>query len=247
MRPRDLHHVLSVRLALAGRALGRLNLYRPRGERGFSVGDAANASLLAPLVSVALERACQADVAQIQKLLIDELTAAVPGRAIAVLDGDLRITHLSKNAVACLRAVAPAGWPSAGPGSALPAALIGRCRAVRLAAGFAAHGQDFAVLRITAGELLKFTLIRAAGRTASVGYFLDIRPHGKGRGLGATFALSRREQEVVDMIACGLRNAEISDKLCISPYTVNNHLRSIYGKLGVTSRTQMLARLGERN
>jgi DNA-binding NarL/FixJ family response regulator len=248
MRPRNLRHVLSVRLALAGRRLGRLNLYRPRGERGFSTQDAANASLLAPLVSVALERACQADLARIQERIIDELTAAVPRRAIVVLDREFRVTHLSKNAVAYLQAVAPAGYAATvGSGSSLPVSVAGRCRALSGSEGFVARGQDFAVLRAAAGELMKFTLIRAASPTASVGYFLDIRPHANGKGQDATFALSRREQEVVDMIACGLRNAEISDKLCISPYTVNNHLRSIYGKLGVTSRTQMLARLGERN
>jgi DNA-binding CsgD family transcriptional regulator len=198
------------------------------------------------LVSVALERARQADLSEIQERIIDELTGSMPRRAIAVLDQGLRIAHLSKNATAHLRAIAPPGDAAIiGPGSPLPPAVAGRCQALSRSDAFAARGQDFAVLRASGGQLLKFTLIRAASPTARVGYFLDIRPHGDGKGLGATFALSRREQEVVDMIACGLRNAEISDKLCISPYTVNNHLRSIYSKMGVTSRTQMLARLGE--
>ncbi len=49
--------------------------------------------------------------------------------------------------------------------------------------------------------------------------------------------LTAREVEVLRLVAQGLTNPQVADKLVISPHTVNVHLRSIYGKLGVTSRT----------
>ena len=49
--------------------------------------------------------------------------------------------------------------------------------------------------------------------------------------------LTRREAEVLRLIAGGLSNAEIAAQLVISPLTVNAYLRSIYSKLGVSSRT----------
>jgi DNA-binding NarL/FixJ family response regulator len=50
--------------------------------------------------------------------------------------------------------------------------------------------------------------------------------------------LSRREQEVLELLAQGSSNKEIADKLSISIETVTWHLRHIYSKLHVRSRTQ---------
>jgi predicted ATPase/DNA-binding CsgD family transcriptional regulator len=55
--------------------------------------------------------------------------------------------------------------------------------------------------------------------------------------VGAPAELSARELEVLHLIALGLTNAQIARKLTISAHTVNNHLRSIFGKLGVASRS----------
>jgi DNA-binding NarL/FixJ family response regulator len=49
--------------------------------------------------------------------------------------------------------------------------------------------------------------------------------------------LSGREVEVLRLVAQGLTNARIAEALVISPLTVNAHLRQIYSKLGLTSRS----------
>ena len=54
--------------------------------------------------------------------------------------------------------------------------------------------------------------------------------------------LSEREIEVLRLIAAGLANAEIGHKLYIADGTVKRHINNIYGKLGVGSRTQAIAR-----
>jgi LuxR family maltose regulon positive regulatory protein len=54
--------------------------------------------------------------------------------------------------------------------------------------------------------------------------------------------LSERELEVLQLIAAGLTNQEIASGLFLALNTVKVHTRNIYGKLGVTSRTQAVAR-----
>jgi non-specific serine/threonine protein kinase len=49
--------------------------------------------------------------------------------------------------------------------------------------------------------------------------------------------LTAREIEVLQLVAAGLSNAEIADRLVLSQRTVHAHLRSIFDKLGVNTRT----------
>ncbi|MGB3536117.1 MAG: helix-turn-helix transcriptional regulator [Microcoleaceae cyanobacterium] len=55
--------------------------------------------------------------------------------------------------------------------------------------------------------------------------------------------LSTREQEIAKLVAAGLPNKCIAKQLGISPWTVATHLRRIFGKLGVTSRAAMVAKV----
>jgi ATP/maltotriose-dependent transcriptional regulator MalT len=48
--------------------------------------------------------------------------------------------------------------------------------------------------------------------------------------------LTAREVEVLRLVAQGLTDAQVAEMLVISPHTVNAHLKSIYGKIGVSSR-----------
>lgn len=52
-----------------------------------------------------------------------------------------------------------------------------------------------------------------------------------------TLSLTNREIEVLSLVAKGFTNARIAEQLVISPRTVQTHLSSIYGKIGVTSRS----------
>ena len=57
--------------------------------------------------------------------------------------------------------------------------------------------------------------------------------------------LTPREGEVLDMIARGLSNTEISRRLYVSPKTVRNHVSNIFLKLQVADRSQAIVRARE--
>lgn len=99
--------------------------------------------------------------------------------------------------------------------------------------GFDAGSADFserdrAVLDFIAPDLLRLHR-RAAAR----------RPLGA--ETDAVSALTRRELEVVRLVAVGLTNREIARTLFISPGTVRKHLDNVYAQLGVKSRAAAVA------
>jgi LuxR family maltose regulon positive regulatory protein len=73
-----------------------------------------------------------------------------------------------------------------------------------------------------------------AGRAAS--------PETRVAGSRLAEPLSARELEVLPLIAEGLTNQEIAARLYLSLHTVKAHARTIYAKLGVSSRTQAVAK-----
>jgi DNA-binding NarL/FixJ family response regulator len=54
--------------------------------------------------------------------------------------------------------------------------------------------------------------------------------------------LTAREREVLDLVAAGVRNQEIADRLFLSPKTVANHISSIFVKLEVADRSAAIVR-----
>jgi ATP/maltotriose-dependent transcriptional regulator MalT len=57
-----------------------------------------------------------------------------------------------------------------------------------------------------------------------------------------TEPLSERELDVLRLIAAGHSNQKLADQLVISVTTVKKHVNHVFGKLGVESRTQAIAR-----
>jgi DNA-binding CsgD family transcriptional regulator len=55
--------------------------------------------------------------------------------------------------------------------------------------------------------------------------------------------VTSREREIATLLASGLGNAEIATTLVISPHTVADHIKSLFEKVGVASRQELVARV----
>lgn len=62
------------------------------------------------------------------------------------------------------------------------------------------------------------------------------------RGAAAASTLTRRERQVLDLVAEGLTSRQIAVRLGVSERTVETHVGSLYGKLGVRTRVQAVTR-----
>jgi DNA-binding CsgD family transcriptional regulator len=54
------------------------------------------------------------------------------------------------------------------------------------------------------------------------------------------FGLTERETEMVLLMATGLSNKEMADRLCLSLHTVRNHLHNVFAKTGVRNRVELV-------
>jgi DNA-binding NarL/FixJ family response regulator len=99
-----------------------------------------------------------------------------------------------------------------------------------------------ALERGAAGYILKAgvveQLIEAIGTVAAGGISFPAHALRGGRH-GAGRRPSRRELDVVHLVAEGASNEEIGGELGISPKTVDSHLRALFDRYGVLSRTEL--------
>lgn len=114
------------------------------------------------------------------------------------------------------------------------------------AVGYLVHG------RFEAGELARSIRDAVAGETvispavASI-VFDAVRRAPSGRAdeedgpADGTASLTTREREIMNLLAKGVSNKQISEQLFITHKTVKNHLHTVYGKLGVASRAEATA------
>ncbi|TMM33133.1 MAG: response regulator transcription factor [Actinobacteria bacterium] len=107
-----------------------------------------------------------------------------------------------------------------------------RTEALDRAGGLLLGADDYLTKPVDPGELI-----------ARVTRLVE-RPHSNGNGArrnGSLDALTQRENEVLGLLAEGLRQEEIAERLVITSKTVATHIQRILGKLEVRSRAQAVS------
>ncbi len=124
-------------------------------------------------------------------------------------------------------------------GNDFPVILVSadRTDALDRVAGLMLGADDYLAKPVDPGELL-------ARVRRSLRRFDAPVPNGNGNGNGKlpyNFNLSRREREILALLAEGRTQAQIAAALVVSPKTVATHIQHLLSKLGVHSRAQAVA------
>ncbi len=159
---------------------------------------------------------------------------AESGPAVVIVGADLVATTATSNAEDRLGELPDVGRyrPDRLP---LPVQVV-VLRALR-----SEDGSASAVVRSVSGRWLRVHGSRLAGSGEVAVVVEPATPQQLAPVRLAAYGLTPREREVVDLVLAGRSTAGIADRLFISEYTVQDRLKSIFEKVGVRSRRELVA------
>ena len=234
----DIGSVLAVALPIASLldpAVISIAFHRSRLDEAFSHTDYARLQSLLHVVRAAIANIANSESLAIAGAMPDILLGHEPNVGWIVLDHDLCVRQASRRGLFDLGLLTAEGTASgaSGPLGDLRVQLLER--ETRSPQPCVIDCDDIAV------QVRPF---RAPGGEDCY-LLITEQPAVRRRPAPATqdTALSERETQVATLVCGGQSNASIAGLLSISPRTVENHLRSIYGKLDIHSRTQLMSRL----
>ena len=204
-----------------------------RATRGFSTKERALLALIAPHLGNAYL------AARARTVVAAGAETAPAGEQLIVLDENGLVTALV-GAPAILLGDAGA---SISPGEPLPRELTHRAEA-SAPEDVTARGRSTFSLAVDGRQVSVRSFDGAFPAAARI---LEVRVEREALNpeLAAELQISSRETEVANLLAHGLSDQLIAERLCISPHTVKRHLERIYTKLGVGSRSAAVVRLLE--
>jgi DNA-binding CsgD family transcriptional regulator len=222
-----LGHELRAVFRSAGATWGAIGLYRSAGSPGFATAEIDAVAAVTGVIADGIRAA----------LISTPVTSAQlsdAGPAVLVLGPDDRprlITPLAEDRVGEL------GGTIHG---ALPMPLLALAAATRAASRNGAPTPAATRIRTPDGWISA----RAAPVASSGEVVISLDQAGPPEIvpiIAAGYGLTNREQDVTRLVLLGADTATIASQLFLSPYTVQDHLKSIFRKVGVNNRRQLTA------
>lgn len=222
---------------------GCLDLMRSSDERPFTEQDVAFLDGLAPLLATATRRSAAAAAAGRVG------SPALRSAGVVVLDSDLAVRASTPSARAWLAQLLPPGLPFGGIAAMAPVYNVAsRIFAIEsTSTPSSALGDDPpARARVRAADgawaIIEADRLDPLERTVAV----TIRPAAAQDVLDLrliAYDLTTRQRELVNALLDGSDTKAVSEQLVLSPHTVNDHLKAIFGKVGVRTRKELIAAL----
>lgn len=239
MRPLGLGDELRAALVADGACWGYVCLHREDAQLGFSPAEITLVDRLGPEIARGLRRAALLTPS-------DRAEDSAPG--VVVLSEDLDVLATTPEADHLLSLLPGAGRSP----PRLPLAVRGVALALRTGEGRPPDARLSPSVRVrtSAGHWLTADASWLSGppgeRRISV-VLAPARPSDTAPLLLAAHGLTRREADVARLVLRGASTRTIVETLHISHYTVQDHLRAVFDKVGVRSRRDLAGRLLGQN
>jgi DNA-binding CsgD family transcriptional regulator len=218
---------------------GMVALWRDAGQTPFSPAEEKLLSDLSAPIGEAFRRSA------LLRLATDQTTPEGPG--LLVFDRDGALLSYNQQAQAWLDELPQTpGEPAAGgvPISTGVRAVLGLAQAT--AAGVES-GAARVRIQSRRGRWLLVHAFPMCGQPGVQGSIAVIIEPAKASEIAPiilrAYELSPREQEISCLLGHGLTTTEIAQRLYLSPHTVRDYIKSIFDKVGVSSRGELVARI----
>ena len=219
-----------------GDTWGMLGLYREPNEPQFDTDELDFLRAMSPFLAEGAQRG----------LLVGEATHPegheAPG--LVVLADDWSVESLTPGVERWLSELPDGDWEARG--KLPPSVLAVAGRALRTAENKEAPG-EIALARVLSREgrwmvLHGASLVANGARRVAV-IIEAAHPARISPLLMAAYQLTDREQDVTRLVLQGDSTTQIADGLCVSPHTVQQHLKSLFEKTGVRSRRELVGKV----
>lgn len=243
LRPLGLAHEMRGVFTCGGYLWGSMDLIRAKGHSNFGPRQVAFFRRIAPHLGSGLKMAALRVQAP-----VEEVRADVPG--VLTLDHQGRVIQHTPAAERWLRELQDIGteWREwAGLPTAVRMVVVALRRSLKPACDRDREAVPRLRARARSGRWLTLygSLTEATPERPSETVIViePAKPEEMLPFSMTAYGLSAREEEIVKSVVRGLSTAHISQRLFISEYTVQNHLRSVFEKVGVRSRGELVKRL----
>ena len=240
LTPINLGDELRAALMVGSKCWGFMCLHRERSGPKFTPAEAAFLAKLAPHLAEGLRTS----------LLIGDAksTPSPPsGPGLVLLADDLSLVATTPAAEAWLAEVSRSAWPSSLELPDAVYAVAARLLALERGGGHAPPDlMPRLRLRTASGRwlVLHASRLRAGGTEGRMAViFEEARPSEITPLIADAYGLTKRESEITRLVLRGLSTNEVSEELHITPNTVRDHFKSVFDKVGVRSRRELVGQV----
>ena len=252
LRPQNLLGELIIRLYSKESVFGAISLQRFKEHPNFEKKDTQKASLLVPFLINIFETANRFIKINDERTLLEQWMES-HSEGIILLDSELRpIFYNSKAKLFCQLLNGKNEkelYDSASAEISIPQVIVQDCKNLTrpLEQNSPLQSSSNRIISVKHNKryyLQYFPIISPSPELPVLRFIIflsELTGYGKcvEEYLTKQRKLSEREEIIAQYAAIGLSNKQIAEKLCISPYTVQNHLKSVFEKTGLNNRTQL--------